>query len=237
MRSASLLYLALALVLLWVPTGVCLGRRRRRELREPAPDAHIALPRMLVSPWFWLDLLRGGFGAWLIVYRIPLAELLSALHLAAPGESPIPRQFQYGWIAFQLGALLLAVWLQVMLTGARYLRLAPLSFLLGAAVGLLSWKVYLFGGALALALTGMLGNWRAVFWIMPISLAAAAALFRSINALTALLPVMCLIPALLSVRSDRPLAWVLARRAAPASTDSRQRRRHLRAATVAPKRP
>ncbi|HLP07119.1 MAG TPA: hypothetical protein VK178_03070 [Opitutaceae bacterium] len=237
MRYVPLLYLALALVLLWLPTGVCLGRRRRRELREPARDSQIGLPRLLASPWSWVDLLRAGFGSWLVVFQIPLLGLLQALHVSLAPNVQIPDHYQYGWIAFQLGSLLLGVWLQVMITGARHLRLAPLFFILGAAIGLLSWKVYVFGAALALALTGMLGNWRAVFWILPVTLAGAAALFRSLNALSVLLPVMCLIPALLGVRPERPLAWVLARASKQPATNPSRRRHRPRSASAEPRVP
>ncbi len=233
MRYVPLLLLALALLLLWFPTGVGLGRRRRRELRDPARNTPISLLRILATPWTWLDLLRAGAGSWLLVFRIPLPELLAALHVELAPDLPIPVRYQVGWIAFQLGTLLLAVWIQVMITGGKRLRLAPLSFILGTALGLLSWKVYLFGGLLGLTLTGMLGNWRAVFWIMPATLAGAAGLFRSLNALTALLPVMCLIPALLGVRPERPLSWVVGR-SRRASNGGTMRSRHRPPSTPAP---
>jgi hypothetical protein len=239
MRYAPLLYLALALVLLWLPTGLCIGRRRRRELREPARDAQVGLPTLLATPWAWIDLIRAGCGSWLLVFNIALPDLLQVLHVPLVPNAPIPMQYQVGWIAFQLGSLLVAVWIQVMITGARRVRLAPLFFILGVALGLLSWKVYTFGGILGLTLTGMLGRWRAVFWIMPVTLTAAAALFRSLNALSALVPVLCLVPALLGVRPERPLAWLLSRRLnQPIRTEERRHRRHRRSTTApAPKNP
>ncbi len=212
----AFLYLALALVLLWLPLGLLLGRRRRRELSHPERSNLVTLPLLLRSPWAWVDLIRAGVGAWVLANRIFL-----------PVVGPVPKTTIYLAVGLQLAALLFSVWLQVMATGSRRLRLAPLFYLLGLTVVLLPWQASLFGVALGLTLTGMLGQWRVVFWIMPVCLGAACALFRSINFVSVAVPLAYLIPALLGVRPERPLAWVFSRsRGKSARTEEPREHRH-----------
>lgn len=217
------LYLALALALLWLPTGLLLGRRRRRELRTTDRDNLVSLPGLMRSPWAWLDLARAGAGAWLLSTKIFL-----------PTVGPVAKQAVYIALAVQLGALLFGVWLQVMATGSRRLRLAPLFYLFGLTALLAPWQVSLFGVALALTLTGMLGQWRSVFWIMPVCLAAAAALFRSFGIMSVFMPILYLIPGLLGVRPERPLAWIFSRTRAPRlqREESSSRRHHRRSRSL-----
>ncbi len=194
------LYLALALLLLWLPVGLLVGHRRRRELRKSDRDNVVSLPALMRSPWAWFDLFRAGAGAWLVSTKIFL-----------PPTGPVSKQAVYIALAVQLCALLFGVWLQVMATGSRRLRLAPLFYLFGLTALLAPWQVSLFGVALAVTLTGMLGQWRSVFWIMPVCLAAAAALFRSFGIMSIFMPILYLVPGLLGVRPERPLAWICSR--------------------------
>ena len=198
------LYLALAIVLLWLPTALFLGRRRRRELRIPDRETGLTIPALLASAWSWIDLLRAGAGAWILVelaIRPPLLSgaptLCSILHVAALG---------------------LGVWSQTMLTGSLRLRLAPLCYLVGLSVVLLPWQVSLFGGVLGLTLAAMMGQWLMAFWILPVTLVAASVLFQKTGMLNLLLPAVYLITAILGVRPERPIAWVYARKRVDTTT-------------------
>lgn len=224
MRLAPL-YLTLAIVLLWLPLALVLGRRRRHELRNPARSDQVTLPSLLACVWSWLDLARAAGGTWLLLNKTVL-----------PATAPLRPLDVALSMAVQLVPLIPAVWIQVMLTGSRRLRVAPLFFLLGIAGVLLPWQVSVFGIALAFTLTGMLQRWPAIFWIMPACLAGIAALFRSINLATLLTPLLFILPGLLGVRPERPLSWVIARSWAwdpqrRSSRDHGRRRRSDRSAS------
>ncbi len=208
-------YLALSLLLLLLPTALFLGRRRRHSLRSSAQNELVTLPTLLTCVWSWVDLARAAGGGWLLTNKVVL-----------PPTTVLQIWEVVLGLVIQLGPLLLGAWLQIMLTGSRRLRLAPLFYLLGLTVAVLPWQVWLFGGLLGMTLTGMLRRWRAVFWIMPCSLLGAAVLFRSISFATLLVPVLYLLTSLLGIRPDRPLAWVTA---PPKEFSVRQeRRRHER---------
>lgn len=199
MRIATL-YLALALALLWFPTAFFLGRRRRRELRNPTRSDLITLPSLLCSPFSWIDLFRAAGGT----------LILTHLAVIPPNRALTPVESAIGLAIFAL-PLVISSWVQTMVTGSRWLRLAPLFFLLGIAATALPWEVVLFGSLLGLTLTGMLGRWRFVFWILPACLIAASVLFRQIGIPSLLVPILFGIPALLDLNPNRPLAWVSAR--------------------------
>lgn len=215
------LYLSLALVLLWLPLALLLGRRRRRELRNPAGSALVTLPALLASPWSWLDLIRAAGGTWLLAHKVLL-----------PPTAPLRTIDVLAGLLVQMLPLIPAVWIQVMLTGSRRLRLAPLFFAIGIAAIILPWQVSIFGGVLAFTLTGMLRRWRVIFWIMPVCLVGTAALFRMVSIACVLVPLLFVLPALLGVRPERPLSWVFNRARALDPKDGhrsdRRRRRRSR---------
>jgi hypothetical protein len=213
-------YLLLALVLLWLPLALLLGRHRRRELRNPARGALVTLPSLLRSPWAWFDLLRAGGAVWVMLHLIQLPLL--------PTDKPQSHHASLVLVGGQLLALALGVWIQTMGTGSRRLRLAPLFYLLGITIALLPWQVWLFGGALGLALTGMLRRWQVVFWLLPASLLAMAALFRTLELKVAFVAALYVLPGLLGLRHERPLSWVFTpvRDIPVEEKQPRRRRRH-----------
>jgi len=200
------LYLALAIVLLWLPTALFLGRRRRRELRVPDRESGLTILSLLASVWSWIDLLRAGAGAWILVYLAIRPPLLS-------GPSTLCS-------ILQVAVLGLGVWSQTMLTGSFRLRLAPLCYLVGLSVALLPWQVSLFGGVLGLTLAAMMSQWIMAFWILPVTLVAASVLFQKTGMLNLLLPAVYLVAAILSVRPERPIAWVYSRKRVDSATPS-----------------
>lgn len=223
-------FLLLALALLWLPPALLLNRHRRRELRNPARGALVNLPALLRSPWTWFDLLRAG-GAVLVIRKLAFLPLRPT----DPPPSPVATLLLVGG---PLLALALGVWIQTMVTGSRRLRLAPLFYLLGATVALLPWQVGLFGGALGLALTGMLRRWHLAFWLLPASLLAMAALFRLLGLPVAFIAALYVLPGLLGLRPERPLSWVFtpARTFSEEEAQPRRRRRRHGTAGSGPKR-
>lgn len=213
------LYLSLAVVLLWLPLAALLGRRVRRELRNPARGSLVTLPALLRSPWAWCDLLRAGGGMWLLLHQVVLPAL--------PTDKPPTQAMIWALRVAIPTVLLLGVWIQTMLTGSRRLRLAPLFYLLGITVVLLHWQVWLFGGMLGFTLTAMLRRWQLVFWLLPATLIAAAALFRMADLPVAIIAVLYVLPGLLGLRPERPLAWVFSEaHAFRVDKDKPRRHRH-----------
>ncbi len=218
MRFDSL-YLSLAVVFLWLPLAALLGRRVRRELRNPARGSLVTLPALLRSPWAWFDLLRAGGGLWLLLHHVVLPAL--------PTDKPPTQTMIWALRVAVPVALLLGVWIQTMITGSRRLRLAPLFYLLGITVVLLRWQVWLFGGLLGFTLTAMLRRWQLVFWLLPATLIAAAALFRMLDLSVAIVAVLYVLPGLLGLRPQRPLAWIFSQaHAFQVEKDKPQRRHH-----------
>jgi len=214
-------YLLLALTLLWLPPALLLNRSRRRELRNPARGALVNLPALLRSPWAWFDLVRASGALWVIQHLVQLPPL--------PTDQPPSPTAALLFLGGQLFALAVGVWIQTMVTGSRRLRLAPFFYLLGATSVFLPWQVALFGGALGLALTGMLRRWHLAFWLMPASLLAMAALFRQLGPPVAFVGALYVLPGLLGLHPERPLSWMFTPdRSFPAEEGQprRRRRRH-----------
>jgi hypothetical protein len=209
----SYLHLLLALVLLWLPLALLLGRRRRRDLRNPGRSMLVTLPALLTSPWAWFDMVRACAGAWLLLRQV--VELL-----------PRAKPSLYEVMGAQLGVLLVGVWIQIMATGSRRLRLAPLFYLLGITIALVPWQVSLFGGLLGLILTCMLRRWYLAFWLMPVTLLAATALFGTHEPAVGMTLVLFGLVALISVQPERRLSWVFAEPDGYSVEEQPRRRRH-----------
>lgn len=210
--SSVPVFTALALALLWLPTGICLSRHRRHKLLSPERNLQISAIGMLASVWSWVDLLRAWAGAWYLGRFVQVADLAQAFGHEITEENPLPPHWAAIWQVFLLGAFSLGVWHQVMLTGSRHLRLAPLFYLLGLGAGLLPWNVALFGSVLGLALTGLVGNRAFTFWLMPVAIAGIAVLYRTIGLYSALVPALYGLVAFLGLRPNHPLAWLMALR-------------------------
>jgi hypothetical protein len=209
----ALLLLAPALVLLWLPTALLIGHHRRRRLRNSECKSGATLPNLLRSPWTWVDFCRAALGAWLLAN---LAIL--------PPTDPDSGTARILCMLLVLGVLFAGVVAQTLLTGSRHLRIAPLFYLVGLAAGVLPWQLSVFGGLLALTLTGMTGQWILAFWIMPLSLGAAAMLFRQLAPMNILMPALFLVPAILGIHPVHPLSWIYARARIPAADKPRQTR-------------
>jgi len=200
MRIAPL-YLALALILLWWPTALLIGQRRRGKLHASERNASGAIPGVLRSFWFWLDLARASAGAWIMANRAVL-----------PLISSEPAVGQNLRTAIVFSVLLLGVISQTLLSGSRRVRLAPLSYLVGIACVLLPWQVSTFGIALGITLAGMLRYWFLLFWLLPLALGAMAALYGQLAIGTLLVPVLYIIPGILGLHPDHPLTWLYDRK-------------------------
>jgi hypothetical protein len=211
----ALLLLAPALVLLWLPTALLIGRRRRRNLRVIKHSDGVSLSGLLRSTWAWVDFFRAALGAWLLV------------NLAiSPPTDPASGSGRILCTFLVLGILFAGVVLQTMLTGSRHLRIAPLFYLVGIAAALLPWQLSVFGGLLGFSLSGMTGQWILSFWIMPLSLGATAMLFRQFAPMNILMPALFLVPAILGIHPMHPLSWIYARARMPAVSEvSRPRER------------
>ena len=216
------LSLLLALVLLWIPTALFIGRRRRHNLCvSDRRRTGVTFLGLLYSVWTWVDLTRAGLGAWVLANLAVLPPL--------PTE-PSSGTGRHLCTVIVLGVLFLGVWSQTMLTGSRHLRLAPLGYLVGIAAAMLPWQIAVFGIMLGLCLTGMTGYWILSFWILPITLGAFVALFRQLGLINILVPPLFLIPAIMGVRPNFPLSWIYARTAEtlPVSAIARPPHRELR---------
>lgn len=208
-------HLLLALVLLWMPLAVLLGRRRRRDLRNPARGVLVTVPALLACPWAWFDLVRASVGAWLL-----MQQAVEALAFDDPARWAV--------LGVQMAVLLVGVWVQIMGTGSRHVRLAPLFYMLGLTTALVPWQVALFGGLLGFALTGMLRRWNLVFWLMPLTLLAATALFRTVEPAAVIILVLFGLVALVGLQEHRRLSWIFAEPQGFALEEDQPRRHHRR---------
>jgi len=211
----ALLFLAPALVLLWLPTALLIGRRQRRNLRGLKRNAAVSLPALLRSIWSRVDFLRAALGAWLLA------------HLAIlPPTDPDSGTGRIFCTLLVLGVLFAGVVSQTLLTGSRHLRIAPLFYLVGLAAGVLPWQLSVFGCLLGLSLAGMTGQWILAFWIMPLSLGAAAMLFGQLSPMNILMSALFLVPAILGAHPLHPLTWIYARKPTPDVPDNVRPREH-----------
>lgn len=187
-----------ALVLLWTPLGLLVGGKLRRKLSFPDRNERVRLRHVLQSGWSWLDLLRTFGGAYLLTewaVRTPVA----------------PEA--HGWPALlvKVAVLAIGVTLQVFVTGRRWLHLAPLFYLLGLAAAVAPWPVALFGGLLALAMSGLVDWFGAVLLLLPPCLIATAYFFGGLAPLPLLPAGFSLGLAAYSFIARRPLVWVASR--------------------------
>jgi hypothetical protein len=193
-------FLIAAIVLLCAPLGLVIGRRRRKALVEREHHSLVSLPDLLISPWSWLDLARALGASWMLLYKV-----------VVPGSTPMrPTEMLLGAVV-QIAPLVVGTVLQIVVTGSLRVRLAPLFYIIGITVLMVSWPVALFGLLLGLALTGMLRHWRLIFWLMPPCLMGAAMLFHE-NAINAgLVALLYFLPALLSLNPGVKLVWAVFR--------------------------
>jgi|GEM_PF-5726864 len=206
MRIAPL-FLALALILLWCPTALFIGHRRRGTLHASERNASGAFPGILRSFWSWLDLARATAGSWILAHH--------AVQPMFPSEPGLGQTLR---TAVVFSVLLLGTLSQTLLTGSRRVRLAPLGYLVGIACALLPWQISTFGLALGITLAGMLRYWFLLFGLLPLSLGAMAALYGQLAIGTLLVPVLFLVPGILGVHPDHPLTWLYDRK--PVSTEA-----------------
>lgn len=206
MRIAPL-FLALALILLWWPTALLIGQRRRGKLHASERNAAGAIPGILRSFCSWLDLARASAGSWLLANHAVLPLFSS--------ETAVGQNLR---TAVVLSVLFVGALSQTLISGSRRVRLAPLSYLVGIACALLPWQVSTFGIALGITLAGMLRYWFLLFWLLPLSLGAMAALYGQLAVSTLLVPVLFLVPGILGLHPNHPLAWLYDRK--PVSSEA-----------------
>ena len=205
--SLSWPYFLAALVLLWTPLIRCLGRSRRRHLLHPECNGHISPAALLVVGWNWLDMVRAGAGAWVLVTYAILPPLDTK-------ESALPS------IIARVIVLGIGVGVQAIGNNTRFDRLmAPIFYLLGFSVVLLPWQTAVFGGLLALVLADMLRGWIHLFWLMPVCLVAGLKLFGDLGVPALMSAALWAIPGALSlIHPNYYSLWVPARM--PSAADS-----------------
>ncbi len=199
------LYLILSTVVLWTPLVLFVGRRLRKKLTYPERNYCVGMNHLLLSPWSWLDLLRSGAAAWVLVHlavKVTVIKQTVALRV-------IDQTNPYPALGLQVAILGIGVLLQVFATGNVLIRVAPLFYLMGVAIGVAPWQMAVFGGLLALTIGGLVRWPLGVFLFLPVCYAGFAYLFKQLSPLY-------LVPAALSGTAfvcsmliDRPLAWLV----------------------------
>lgn len=207
MRHLAISWLPLlaAVLVLWTPLVLFVGRRLRRKLTFPERNYCVGMNHLLLSPWSWLDLLRAGAGAWVLVHvAIKVAVIKQTV-----GGRVFDHTNPYPALGLQVAILGIGVLLQLFATGNALIRVAPLFYLLGIALGVAPWEMAVFGGLLALTIGGLVRWPLGVFLFLPVCYAGFAFLFRQLSPLYLVPAALSGFAFVCSLLIDRPLAWLV----------------------------
>jgi len=187
--------LALAIMLLWTPLMVFVRPSMRERLKNPIRNRSATIGRMVLTPINWIDMIRAGAGVWV------LRELAIT---AEPG-------------VLGLGTLLIVVLSAILSIGIlsqsvwhdeELIVIGPLFYLAGITAILLPWPVGLFAILLGVTLAQMFSRLHWAFVIVPMLLGLFATAFGGIGLLLAVNCVLYVLPFLIAIGGETPVAFM-----------------------------
>ncbi|HEY5551734.1 MAG TPA: hypothetical protein VIK52_07590 [Opitutaceae bacterium] len=194
------LSLALALVLLWTPIMVFVRQSMRDRLKNPIRNRSATIGRMLLTPLNWIDMARAAGGFWV------LRELAITIEPGVTGVGTLVLMVYAGVLA--IGVLFQTIW-----HDEELIIIGPLFYIAGATVLLVSWQVGLFSILLGVTLAQMLSRLSWMFTLVPLLFVVFAKLFSGLGVSLALAAGLYLLPLLLAIGAQTPVALMHSRSA------------------------
>jgi len=194
------LSLAIALVLLWTPVMLFVRESMRDRLKNPIRNRSATIGRMLLTPLNWIDLARAAGGVWV------LRELAITVDPGVTGVATLVLFVQAGVLA--IGVLFQTIWHE-----EELIVLGPLFYIAGATVLLVSWQVGLFSVLLGVTLAQMFSRLSWMFTLVPVLSVVFAKLFGGIGITLAVAGGLYLLPLLIAVGAQTPVALMHSRSA------------------------
>jgi hypothetical protein len=194
------LSLALALVLLWTPVMLFVRQSMRDRLKNPIRNRSATIGRMILTPLNWIDMVRAAVGVWL------LRELAITIESGVTGVGMLVLPVHAGALA--IGVLFQTIW-----HDEELIVLGPLFYLAGATVLLISWQVGLFSILLGVTLAQMFSRLSWIFTLVPVLFVVFATLFIGIGITLAVAAGLYLLPLLVAVGAQTPVAFMHSRSA------------------------
>jgi hypothetical protein len=192
--------LALALLLLWTPVMLFVRQSMRDRLKNPIRNRSATIGRMILTPLNWVDLARAAGGVWV------LRELAITVEPGVTGLGTLVLLIQAGVLA--IGVLFQTVW-----HDEELIILGPVFYIAGATVLLVSWQVGLFSILLGVTLAQMLSRLSWMFIIVPVLSVVFARLFGGIGIALAVAGGLYLLPLLIAIGAQTPVALMHSRSA------------------------
>lgn len=194
------LLLALALVLLWTPIMLFVRRPMRERLKNPIRNRSATIGRMLLTPINWIDAARAAGGIWV------LHELAITVEPGVVGLGTLV-------LLFYAGALAIGVLFQTIWHDEELIVVGPLFYLAGATVLLVSWQVGLFSILLGVTLAQMFNRLSWMFALIPVLSLVFARLFGGLGIALAVAAGLYVLPLLIAIGAQTPLALMHSRSA------------------------
>ena len=187
------LSLALALLLLWTPIMVFVRHSMRDRLKNPIRNRSATIGRMILTPVNWIDFARAMAGVWV------LRELGITLEPGVLGMGMLLMVVFAGVLG--IGVLFQTIW-----HDEELIIVGPMFYLAGATAMLVPWQVVLFAVLLGVTLAQMFSRVAWMFTLVPFLFLVFAELFGGIGLSLAVAAGLYLIPLLIAVGAQTPIA-------------------------------
>jgi hypothetical protein len=155
---------------------------------------------MILTPLNWIDLARAAGGVWV------LRELAITIEPGVTSAGALVLVVQSGVLA--VGVLFQTIW-----HDEELIVLGPLFYIAGATVLLVSWQVAVFSILLGVTLAQMFSRLSWMFMLVPVLLLVFAKLFGGIGITLAVAGCLYLLPLLIAIGAQTPVAFMHSRSA------------------------
>lgn len=189
------LSLALALLLLWTPIMLFVRQSMRDRLKNPIRNRSATIGRMILTPLNWIDMARAATGLWV------LRELGVTIEPGVLGLGMLMLLVYAGVLA--IGVLFQTIW-----HDDELIIMGPIFYIAGATVLLVSWQVGLFAILLGVTLAQMFGRLSWLFTFVPFLFLVFAELFGGLGLSLAIAAGLYLLPMLIAVGAQTPVAFM-----------------------------
>ncbi len=170
--NLEFILLPFGIALLIVPTAVVCGPKMRERLDQPARRRNEGLSSLLRSRINWIDLIRGGAGAWLV--QKPFQDSIS------PQDELATTFLIVQMAVLFVGVLAQTLWLH------RPLRvIGPIFFLTGLTLALSGSLIGGFALVTGFSCSLIFGRLSTVFGLVPAALIAFGLLFHEFGVMIA----------------------------------------------------
>jgi len=194
------LSLALALVLLWTPIMLFVPQAMRDRLKNPIRNRSATMGRMLRTVMNCVDLARAAGGFW-VLHRLAIT-----IEPGVTGVGTLVLILQGAILA--VGVLFQTIW-----HDEELIILGPVFYIAGATFLLISWQVGLFAIVLGITLAQMLKRVAWLFMIVPFLFVVFAKMFGGLGMSLAVACGLYVLPLLIAIGAQMPLAVMHSRSA------------------------